>query len=137
MFLTQLKLLASYTVPRINVQLTASLQNLPGPEITANYVASNAEVAPSLGRNLAGGARNVTVTLIPPRTMYGERMNQLDLRIGKILKFGRIRAIPSLDLYSALNSSAVLALSNAFATWQQPQSILNARFAKVGVQFNF
>jgi hypothetical protein len=136
-FLTQLRLMGSYTVPRIDVQVTASLQSLPGPEIAANYVASNAEVAPSLGRNLAGGARNVTVNLVEPRTMYGERTNQLDLRIGKILHFGPTRATVSLDLYNALNANSVLAQSSVFATWLRPQSILNARFAKAVLQFNF
>jgi hypothetical protein len=136
-FLTQLKLVGSYTVPRIDVQLTASFQNLPGPEIAANYVATNAVVAPSLGRNLSGGANNVTVNLIPPRTMYGERLNQLDLRIGKILRVGRTRFTATLDLYNALNSSDVLSLSNAFVTWQAPQGILSARFVKVGMQVGF
>jgi hypothetical protein len=136
-FLTQVKFVGSFTVPRIDVQVTASLQNLPGPEIEANYVASNAEVAPSLGRNLAGGARNVTVNLVEPRTMYGDRSNHLDLRIGKILRFGRTRTTVSLDLYNALNSSAVLGLSNAYGTWLRPQSILNPRFAKVVFQFDF
>jgi hypothetical protein len=136
-FLTQLKLLGSYTVPRIDVQMSASLQNLPGPEMAANFVASNAGVAPSLGRNLAGGVSNITVNLIEPRSMYGDRLNQLDLRLGKIFRFGRARVTTTVDIYNALNSAAVLTMSNAFATWQRPQSILTARFAKVGVQFNF
>jgi hypothetical protein len=136
-FLTQAKLLGSITVPRIDVQVSASLQSLPGPEIAATYVASNAEVLRSLGRNLSASATSVTVNLVEPRSMYGERMNQIDLRFGKILKFGRTRATASLDLYNALNSSAVLAVSNSFATWQQPQSILSARFAKVVMQFDF
>jgi hypothetical protein len=136
-FLTQLKLVGTFTVPRIDVQVTAALQNLPGPEIAANYTASNAEVRSSLGRNLAGGARNVTVNLIEPRMTYGERLTQLDLRFGKILRLGRARATVSLDLYNALNANTVLAQSTAFASWQQPQSILNARFAKVVAQLNF
>jgi hypothetical protein len=136
-FLSQLKLMGSYTVPRIDVQVTASLQSLPGPEVVANYVATNAVVRPSLGRNLAGGASNVTVNLVEPRTMYGERLNQLDLRIGKILQMGRLRATASFDVYNAFNSSAVLTLNNAFATWQQPQSIVNSRFAKVGLLVEF
>jgi hypothetical protein len=119
------------------VQVAASLQSLPGPEIAANYVASNAEVRPSLGRDLAGGVRNVTVNLVEPRTMYGDRLNQLDLRIGKILRLGRARATANVDFYNVLNASPVLIQSNVFATWQRPQGILPARFAKVGVQFNF
>ena len=103
----------------------------------ANYTATNAVVRPSLGRNLSGSANNVTVNLVAPGTMYGERMNQLDLRVGKILTFGRLRATANLDLYNALNANAILAVSNAFDTWQRPQRILLARFAKVSVQFDF
>jgi hypothetical protein len=136
-FLTQLKALGSVTIPRVDVQVTASLQNLPGPEILATYTASNAEVARTLGRNLAGGARNVEIPLVEPRSMYGERMNQLDLRIGKILRFGRTRTTVSLDLYNALNTNAVLDLNEAFERWQRPLAILNARFAKVVFQLNF
>ena len=33
------------------------------------------------------------------------------------------------DLYNALNSSAVLAVSDTFATWGHPQRILPARLA--------
>lgn len=136
-FLTQLKLLGSFTIPRIDVRVSASLQNLPGPEILAEFTATNAIVSPSLGRPLAGGASNVTVPLVEPRSMYGERMNQLDLRFGKILRLGRTRANVGFDLYNALNSSAVLALNDAFASWQRPTEILNARFAKVVFQLEF
>jgi hypothetical protein len=117
--------------------MSASVQSLPGPQILANYTATNAVVSPSLGRNLSGGASNVTVNLVSPGTMYGERLNQLDLRIGKILKFGRVRAAANFDLYNALNASPVLTQSSAFATWLRPQSVLNARFAKISTQLNF
>jgi hypothetical protein len=136
-FLTQVKFIGAYTIPRLDVLLSGTLQNVPGPEIRANYVATSAEVAPSLGRSLAGGARNVTVGLVEPGTMYGERMNQIDVRIGKILTFGRSRATASLDIYNLLNGNAVLTLSDAFATWQRPQRILVARFAKVSMQIDF
>jgi hypothetical protein len=49
------KLLGTYTVPKVDVNLAAMLQALPGAPIAANYVASNAEVQPSLGP-LSGGA---------------------------------------------------------------------------------
>ena len=135
--LTQVKFLASYTIPRIDVRVSASLQNLPGPEISATYTATNAIVNPSLKRNLAGGASNVPVALIEPRSMYGERMNQVDIRFGKILRFGQTRANVGLDIYNALNSNSVLSLNDAFASWLQPTSILNARFAKVVFQLEF
>ena len=136
-FLTQLKLLGAYTVPRIEVQVSASVQNTPGPEIRANYVASAAEVQTSLGRPLSGSARNVTISLVEPRSMYGTRINQLDLRVSKILRFNRTRAVAGVDIYNALNSSSVLTVNSAFASWQRPQSILPARFAKLILQLDF
>jgi hypothetical protein len=137
-FRTQFKFLGVYTVPRLDVQISGSLQNTPGQQITASYVASVAEVQPSLGRPLAGGARNVTVELVAPGTMYADRLNQIDLRIGKILRLGRIRATPTLDLYNLLNANTVLSQNNVYGSaWQQPQSILAARFAKVGLQLAF
>jgi hypothetical protein len=134
---TQFKLLGTYTIPRIDVQLSGTLQSLPGHEIHANYVASNAQIAPSLGRNLAGNATTKQINLVEPGTLYGERLNQLDIRIAKILRFGGIRSTLNFDLYNALNVDTALALNNAYASWQRPQSIILARFAKIGVQLDF
>ena len=135
---TQFKMLGSYTVPKVELQVSGTLQSLPGPEIFANYVATNAQVVPTLGRNLAAGpGATVTVNLVKPGTMYGPRLNQLDLRIGRALHVGRTRTTLNLDVYNALNVDTVLTMSNAYATWQRPQSIILARFAKLGLQFDF
>ncbi len=136
-FLTQVKFLGSYTIPRVDVQVSGTFQSLPGPQLAANYTAPNAEVAPSLGRNLAGGARNVTVNLVAPGTMYGERLNQFDLRVAKILRFGGVRTSVGVDLYNALNSNAVEAENSAFAVWRQPTRVQLARFVKLNVQIDF
>jgi len=131
------KLTGSYTIPRVDVQVTAALQSQPGPEVAAIFNAPNAAVLPSLGRPLSGGAANVPVNLVSPGSTYGERMNQLDMRIAKILRYGGMRATASVDLYNALNANPVTTQSDAFASWQRPQAILNARFAKVVIQLDF
>ena len=136
-FLTQFKMLGSYTIPRVDVRASVSLQNLPGPEIVATYTATNALIQPSLGRPLAGGANNVPISLVAQRSMYGERLNQVDVRFSKLVRFGRTRADVGVDIYNALNSSAVLAVNDAFASWQRPIEILNSRFAKLVLQLNF
>jgi hypothetical protein len=136
-FLTQVKLFGTYTIPRVDVRFSATFQSLPGPEVLAAYNAPNALVAPSLGRPLSGGASNVAVALVQPGTMYGERTNQLDLRFSKLFGFGAKRAAFNVDLFNALNTDAVVRQSNNFANWQQAQGILQARFLKFGVQFDF
>jgi hypothetical protein len=134
---TQVKLLGSYTIPRVELQVSATLQSLPGPELAANFTATNAIVAPSLGRNLAGTTQNVLVNLVEPGTMYGERLNQLDIRFSRAVRLGRSKATLNFDLYNALNADTVTAVTSAYATWLRPQTIILARFAKLGVQFDF
>ena len=88
--LTQVRGLASYVVPKGDVQVAATFQSKPGAMLAANYAVPNAAVVPSLGRDLSGNAPNVTVNLIAPGTMYGDRINQLDVRVAKTLTIGRI-----------------------------------------------
>ena len=102
-FRTQVKLIGSYVVPKVDVQVAATLQSLPGREILAEYVAPNSVVAPSLGRNLSGGAANTTVNIVKSGTLFGERLNQVDLRVGKIFRFGPRRVSVHLDVFNALN----------------------------------
>ena len=140
-FLTQAKFLGSYLIPLVDVQISGTFQSLSGPQILANYNAPNALVAPSLGRPISGpisgGQANVTVNLVEPGTMYGDRLNQLNLRFAKLLRFGRLRTSPNVDLYNALNGSPVITQNNNFGAWQTPTSILLARFVKLSVQIDF
>jgi hypothetical protein len=135
---TQVKFLGSYVIPKIDVQVSGTLQDLAGEPLFAEYVAGNAVISPSLGRNLAGGTANQTINILHPGTQYGDRLHQLDLRVGKIFRFGRARANVSVDIFNALNTDAVLSSTRTFdATWLRPTSILLARFAKINAQFDF
>ena len=69
--------------------------------------------------------------------MYGERMQQLDIRIAKILRIARTRTTLGVDIYNALNSSPVLRENSAFGRWRQPIEILLARFVKFNVQVDY
>ena len=132
-----MKFLGTYTVPKVDVQVSGTFQSIPGPPILANYVAPNALVAPSLGRSLSGNAQNVNVALVEPGTLYGDRLNQVDLRFAKILKTRGLRTALSLDLFNAFNRNTALTLNNNYASWQQPLSILQARLTKISVQIDF
>jgi hypothetical protein len=136
-FLTQVKFLGTYLVPKVDVQVAATYRSLPGPQIIANYVATNAQVQPSLGRPLSGGAANVTVNIVEPGTMYGEQTNLLDLRFSKIFRFSKYRTSLNFDLANAFNSSGVTTMNNNYAAWQVPTGIHQARLAKISANFDF
>ena len=138
--LTQFRGLSTYLIPRIAMQVSAVIQSKPGAMLVANYVVPNADVVPSLGRSLSGGAPNVTVNLVAPGTMYGDRINQLDVRGSKILKFGDSRTMIALDVYNALNSSAVLTYNPAFVpggTWLQPLAFMAPRAFRITAEIYF
>jgi hypothetical protein len=136
-FLTQAKMLATYTVPVIRTDLAATYQSLPGPLIAANYIATNAAIAPSLGRSLSGGAANTTLNLVAPGSLYGERLNELDLRFGKTFRFGRKVLRGNLDIYNAFNGNAVRTINANYAAWLTPTAILDPRLFKISAQFDF
>jgi hypothetical protein len=137
---TQVKGLATYTVPKVNVQVSGTWQSIPGPALAANYVATNAVIAAGpqpLGRNLSG-ASNVTVNLIQPATLYAATINNLDFRVAKILRYGRTRTQIGVDIYNATNTDTPLTYNNTFGgTWLTPLTILPARYAKISAQFDF
>jgi hypothetical protein len=136
-FLTQGKLLATYSVPRIGVDVAATLQNLPGPQIAANYIATNAVIQPSLGRPLAGSTPNTTINLVAPGAMYGERLNQLDLRFTRLFRFSGRTVRANFDIYNATNGNTVRAVNSNYAAWLVPTGILDPRLFKISAQVDF
>jgi len=136
-FQTQVKFLGTYAVPKVDVQVAATYRSLPGVNIVSNYVATNADVIPSLGRPLSGGAANVTVNLVEPGTLFTEQTNLLDLRFSKLFRFGGYRTSVNLDLANAFNSSGITSVNNNYAAWQVPTGIHQARIVKISAQFDF
>ena len=135
---TSFRGLATYTVPKIDVQVSGTWRSDPGDELRADYVVTNAIAQPSLGRPLSSG--NVTVNLVPRGTLYGERINNIDLRIAKILRFGQTRTQFGVDLYNLLNSDAVTMYNNGYSptgAWLTPTAILPARYVRLNLQLDF
>ena len=140
-FLTQFRGLGSYAVPKIDVEVSATYQSKPGALLAANYNMPAAQVAQFLGRAPSGGVANVTMNLVTPGTLYGDRINELDLRFAKVLKYGRTRTKISLDMYNALNSAPILTYNQTYnpatTTWLAPTSVLAARVMKIGASIDF
>ena len=136
---TQAKMMASFTLPG-DILLAATIQNTPGPEITATYQCARAK------RRWADSSPEAMPT---PRRMWrlwhrgrvrasrdpGGPAHVQDVRAGA----ARLQA--NFDLFNLLNSNAVLQQQNVYgrdgATWQRPNLVLLARLAKVGFNLSF
>jgi hypothetical protein len=142
---TQIKFSGVYPLPWWGLQTSATFQNVPGLAWSANLVATNAQIAPSLGRNLAAcpaatGPCNATATisLIAPNTVFEHRGNQIDLRLSKIVQLGRARLQGNLDVYNLTNQGDIISMNNSYGlTWTRPVSIMTGRLFKLGAQLNF
>jgi hypothetical protein len=150
-WLTQVKFLGSYTLPW-DFQVAATYTDVPGVGVTATggslndgleatYIATNAEIAPSLGRNLSYRA-TFPVSLLDPGSMYQERLRQVDLRIARTFNAGgRTRIKAMIDFYNLFNSNTAVLVTDTYgrdgAAWLQPEQVLLGRYAKLGVQLDF
>jgi hypothetical protein len=131
------------------IQTAALYQNKPGFPISANYVATNAEIRQSLGRNLAACPsqtaatcnQNVTLELIPPGTVFGDRIEQLDLRFSRFFPLGRARLQGNFDIYNIFNGSTVLNENTRYSLannqWRNVVQIMGGRLLKFSAQLTF
>src|SRR5439155_939866 len=154
--LLQLKVAGNYPLPWWGIQASANLQNLHGIPIAATYIPTNAEVVPSLGRNLAAcgtrvpctatfansvfvGSTNVSgVQLMEPNKTFEPRVTQLDIRFGKTFQAGRARILGTFDIYNLFNANDVFLQNTRLGpNWRLPSNVLGARLFKFGAQVTF
>jgi hypothetical protein len=128
--------LGSYMIPKADVQVGFTFRSDQGASLNANFTATPANT--TLGRPFAGASSTITVNLVEPGTLYGDRVNQFDIRVAKVLRFGRTTTNVGVDVFNLLNASPVLTYNEAFtATWLRPNSVLQARFMKISAQIGF
>jgi len=147
--------LASYTVPKIDVLVSASARSLVtapggsasnGLSLAANYQVGNSVIQTALGRLPANAtaAQTTTINLLNPGQLYSvERTNLVDMRFAKIFRFAGRRADVGIDLYNLFNSNVTSAYQQTYlasdngATWLRPTAIVPPRLARFHVTFNF
>jgi hypothetical protein len=139
-FVTRMSALGSYTIPRVLVLVSGTFRSDQGLPLAANYAVPNTTVAQTLGRLPSGNVPNVVVNLLKDGDRWGDRINELDLRVAKVLRFGRTRTNIGVDVYNVMNSSAVLSYNQTFIVngpWLTPLTVLTPRFAKFSAQIDF
>jgi hypothetical protein len=140
---TQVKLAAVYTLP-FDVQASASYQYFPGVTQSANILANNALITPSLGRSLSAGATaTVVVDVLPPQRQWEEPTNQTDIRFIKVFRLGGSRQLKGIfDMFNAFNARPVLGVATRYSgttggAWLRPTNTLVGRLFKFGAQLDF
>ena len=105
----QYKAVAAY-ISRTASESAGASQSVPGPVIAANR--STRATCPHWGDRSTPA--QTTVNLVEPGTLYGDRLNQVDLRFSKLAERGDGKLDLNVDLYNAFNSGAILTQQNTY-----------------------
>ena len=158
---TNVKGLASYSVPKIDVLFSGTFRSLPfagnefpsvqSQSLGGTVLAFNIPGAvnqTSLGRGFGSGNVVEFLNIVQPGALYGGRLNAVDLRVSKILKLGIFRegrAHVNFDVYNVFNSNTTEVYQRNYSdpstsprsTYLDPLSIMSARYFKFGMQIDF
>jgi hypothetical protein len=153
---TSFRGLASYTVPKADVLVSASMRSLVttpgggvatnGAYLQGNYVVPNTVIQQSLGRLPANALATgtTTVNLLVPGQLYTlARISLMDMRVAKIIRFGSRRTDIGVDLYNVFNSNVTTAYQQTYeyrtngASWLTPTGIASPRLARFHVTLTF
>jgi hypothetical protein len=148
---SQVKFQAVYPLPYQFV-LSGTFKHLPGVDRTVSVVYTNAQIAPSLGRNLSacgnvtgpcGATEEITITL--PGELKDNRLTQVDLRLQRRFRYGSARFAPVFEVYNVFNERTPqgsrttwgAAPSTRNISFYQPTTLLGGRLFKFGAQVDF
>jgi hypothetical protein len=146
-FRRQFKLAGSYPLP-YGVTISASYQNVQGSTSAMNMaITRNSTRYPTncpapcpAGAIILPAAfqpATLTVQLVDQDTVYTDRINQLDLKVSKTVKLGRVSVLPTLEIFNVANSDAIISYiasggTNVLAaSYLRPNSILQGRIIGV------
>jgi Carboxypeptidase regulatory-like domain/TonB-dependent Receptor Plug Domain len=147
----QFKLAGSTQLPW-RIQLSAALQSYT--KLLSTTLNTQWQITPTtrypadcLGACMPGAIVNpgmtvaqLNVPLEAPGARLGDRVNQLDVNLGKWLNAGRFQVQPTLAIFNALNSAPVYEVRSfnyLTTSYLQPSLILQPRMYRVGVDMKW
>jgi Carboxypeptidase regulatory-like domain len=83
---------------------------------------------------------SMSVPLVAPGTEFFDRLNQLDVTISKVFFVDKVRFEPEAAVFNALNAASVSAVrSQNYGTtsYNQPSTILQGRFLRLGIKMRW
>jgi hypothetical protein len=142
---TTIRGLGSYTIPKVDVLVSATLRSQPALAINAQWQIPNTMVRDLLGFLPPGvtatGNTNIDLTDSDHR-LFGEgRRTQVDMRFAKVLRFGRTRTDVGVDLWNVFNTNYATGYEDTFTlgsdTFGTPESVYPPRFVRLNFTVNF
>ena len=143
-FETTLRGSASYTIPKVDVLVSATMRSQPTLLIGTTWLVPNSQVLALLGRLPPGAVLSGTTSVALTDTggsnrLYADsRRNQVDMRFAKVFRFNGKRADVGLDLTNLLNTNYANTYEGQYgSTFLNPTTIVGPRFARLNFTFNF
>jgi hypothetical protein len=81
------------------------------------------------------GQGSLTVQLVDQDSVFTERINQLDIKISRTFRLGRVTVMPTFEAYNVNNSDAIISYQSTSAlsaSYLRPNSIMQPRFYGLG-----
>jgi hypothetical protein len=143
--------LGSYTIPRVDVLVSATVRSQPPLALTAAWPVPNSVVLQLLGRLPPGQTvgQNTTVALLDnDHRLYADnRRTQIDMRVAKVFRFGKKRLNVGVDGENLLNTNYATNYDTTYqysvgntatgGTWKNPTAIYTPRSARLNATVNF
>jgi len=148
---TTIRGLASYTIPKVDVLVSATVRSQPPLQLTATWQVPNSVIQGALGHLPFGAqaAGNTNINLIDNsnKLWADNRRTQVDMRFAKVLRFGRTRNDIGIDLFNLFNTNYATAYNTTYvystdntprpAGWATPTSLYTPRFVRVNYTIDF
>ena len=129
-YLTNYKFAGSYPIVW-GISAAAVIQSTPGATRQISYVVSRA-IVPTLTLS------SLTVPLSEPGSSYYPRLNQLDLRFSKNIRYKGARIQPQVGIFNVTNADTILSQTNTFGpALGRIGKVLDGRLVKIGAQVDF
>lgn len=131
-YLASFKLAGDYPLP-FGTVVSFVVRSLPGLERNILW-----SVPRSAFDAVGGRTQSVRVRLNPPGSIHNERINVLDLRLGKVIGVGNARVRLGADIYNVLNPDTILRRQDNYgASLDDVREVVLGRFWKLLTQISF
>ena len=143
---TTIRGLGSYTIPKIDVLVSATVRSQTALEQGADWIVPNSVIQQANGGVLPPGLNpdgNSTLDLTDPQHLIfaNERRTQMDMRFAKVVRIGRTRTDIGVDLWNVFNTNYATDYEDTYTaadgTWLNPSAIYPPRFVRLNFTVGF